>query len=404
MKTKARKPKKGTPVYRGTIATCDVLVPLEKLKYSRYRVNPIVLAQHNPTRAIGQALTVEVTDAGIETEFVFADSSDGQEMRGKWESGLYRAMSMGVAYDEVDPDGKKESQDRKWEFQLGEISIVAVPLDKGAVVTSGRPLREATAATAEPWLPVDDDGNCNPHGPVILQAAANGQPVRTIKNEPDQIMGDPKTTTTTTQAAVAPELDVEALQANIVTQVTASLGAMIKATLEKMGVVKEGNDDPALRAAQATPPVQVIEEDPDVAPHHRAKIHGEHVANLAKLKEREDRVKQRESEAAMKLAEHEVRTTAHRYGALLPRGYTARGQTVRQVLEAACGKEVLYYDRTDDYIRGQLDALLERREQARYDAGAGQPPVTSAQAANAPIFLSTWTRGYDIDKVYGGDS
>ena len=71
MKTVVRKPNANTPIYRGVAATKDVLVPLAKLNFDRFKANPVILCHHNGQCVIGHCIEYQASELGITVDFYF---------------------------------------------------------------------------------------------------------------------------------------------------------------------------------------------------------------------------------------------------------------------------------------------------------------------------------------------
>ena len=123
-----------------------------------YRLNPIVLADHNPAAPIGN-FAPEITDQ-VEGVLTFAPqgvSAKADEYCGLYKSGVMNTVSVGFKPIEYEPNEAGGYDFLKWE--LLELSCVAVPCDPGAVVTQRALTKEAPVwkVGASRNLPLGED-------------------------------------------------------------------------------------------------------------------------------------------------------------------------------------------------------------------------------------------------------
>lgn len=122
----------------------EIMVP-EGVQLDNYRRNPIVLADHDQTKPIGNA-DPEVKNGRLEAVITFAPSgiaAKADEYCGLAKAGVLNTVSIGFQPLEAEPIKGGGTRITKWE--LLEISVVAVPALPGAVVI-GRSLDAATGA------------------------------------------------------------------------------------------------------------------------------------------------------------------------------------------------------------------------------------------------------------------
>ena len=115
-------------------------------KLDNYRANPIVLADHNPETPIGN-FAPEIKDA-LEGVITFAPkgvSAKADEYCGLYKAGVMNTVSVG--FRPIDSAPNKDGGYDFKEWELLELSCVAVPCDPGAVVTA-RSLYSSPAKTA----------------------------------------------------------------------------------------------------------------------------------------------------------------------------------------------------------------------------------------------------------------
>ncbi len=115
-------------------------------KLDNYRLNPIVLADHNPETPIGN-FAPEIKDA-LEGVITFAPkgvSAKADEYCGLYKAGVMNTVSVGFKPIAFEPNKAGGIDFQEWE--LLELSCVAVPCDPQAVVTA-RSLEGAKAKSA----------------------------------------------------------------------------------------------------------------------------------------------------------------------------------------------------------------------------------------------------------------
>jgi HK97 family phage prohead protease len=135
--------------------TNDVMNPAGCI-LDNYKLNPIVLAAHNPAHPIGTA-NVAVRNNRLEALVDFAPAG-ASPIADQWcnlaKAGIVRAFSVGFDPIEMEPNGKGGFNFNKWE--LMEVSAVSVPANAGALtiarshgVKDGRVLSEIHATSLE---------------------------------------------------------------------------------------------------------------------------------------------------------------------------------------------------------------------------------------------------------------
>ncbi len=113
----------------------DVLVA-KGCHLENYSANPIVLADHDPTKPIGN-FEPEIKDERVEGIITFAPagvSAKADEYCGLYKAGVLKTVSVG--FREIAAEPIKGGGYRFAEWELMELSCVAVPCDPGAVVTA----------------------------------------------------------------------------------------------------------------------------------------------------------------------------------------------------------------------------------------------------------------------------
>jgi len=115
--------------------TKDVMNPAGCV-LDNYRLNPLLLANHDPDHPIGNA-TPTVRKRRVEALIDFAPAGVSQ-MADEWcglaKAGVLRAFSVGFNPIEYKPNKSGGYDYNKWE--LMEVSLVAVPANPGAVVVA----------------------------------------------------------------------------------------------------------------------------------------------------------------------------------------------------------------------------------------------------------------------------
>jgi HK97 family phage prohead protease len=121
---------------------------------TNYRVNPIVLWQHNPDVPVGRATDLVVEGDKIRARITFAPvgiSQKADEVRGLVKNGIVSGVSVG--FDVIDAEPLDPKQPRggqrftKWE--LLECSFCSVPADPGAAVTARAQTQEKKPMTTQ---------------------------------------------------------------------------------------------------------------------------------------------------------------------------------------------------------------------------------------------------------------
>ncbi|HLY04261.1 MAG TPA: HK97 family phage prohead protease [Rhizomicrobium sp.] len=117
-----------------------ILVPQGAL-LDNYRLNPIVLWQHDPEHPVGNAEALTVSPENITARVKFAPvgtTRKADETRGLVKNGIVRAVSIGFEPLDGEPlDPKKPRGGQRFtKWELLECSFVSVPADTGAVVTA----------------------------------------------------------------------------------------------------------------------------------------------------------------------------------------------------------------------------------------------------------------------------
>jgi HK97 family phage prohead protease len=120
-------------------------------KLDKYRLNPIVLADHNPSAPIGN-FAPEVKDGAVQGVITFAPagiSPKADEYCGLYKAGVMKTVSVGFKPIEYEPIKGAEGGGclfKRWE--LMELSCVTVPCDADALVVA-RSIVNRTGARAD---------------------------------------------------------------------------------------------------------------------------------------------------------------------------------------------------------------------------------------------------------------
>ncbi|WP_342360789.1 HK97 family phage prohead protease [Terrarubrum flagellatum] len=120
------------------------IMKAEGADLANFRRNPIVLANHDPTKPIGTA-SCEVKDGRVEALITFAPagiSEKADEYCGLTKSGVLQSVSVGFRPIDAAPRKGGGLTFNKWE--LVELSVVSIPANPEALVV-GRSLNDARA-------------------------------------------------------------------------------------------------------------------------------------------------------------------------------------------------------------------------------------------------------------------
>lgn len=132
-----RNPVKGAEMVDGK--PVERLEALETWDLERFRSNPIILWQHDPTQPIGRAEDVTESPVGLEMTIVFDTEDFAETIWQRVRRGLVRGVSVGFEFGErtdEDRDGQRVAAFRG--NTLLETSIVSVPADADALTKSAR--------------------------------------------------------------------------------------------------------------------------------------------------------------------------------------------------------------------------------------------------------------------------
>ncbi|KAF2991145.1 HK97 family phage prohead protease [Methylocystis sp. MJC1] len=139
----------------------DVMVP-DGCDLTQYRVNPVVLANHDPNCPIGTA-QVEIKNGRVEATIDFAPagaSPKADEYCALAKAGVLNAVSVG--FEPTDAEPIRGGGDRIKSWSLLELSLVSVPANPEALVIA----RSLEKANSEKWkvgaslnLPLDEDSD-----------------------------------------------------------------------------------------------------------------------------------------------------------------------------------------------------------------------------------------------------
>src|SRR5579862_2728919 len=130
-----------------------ILVPQGAL-LDNYRLNPIVLWQHDPEHPVGNAEALTVSPENITARVKFAPvgtTRKADETRGLVKNGIVRAVSIGFEPLDGEPlDPKKPRGGQRFtKWELLECSFVSVPADTGAAVTARAQPKEKNPMTTQ---------------------------------------------------------------------------------------------------------------------------------------------------------------------------------------------------------------------------------------------------------------
>ena len=148
---------------------------ISKLDVSQFQENPVVLFEHErggSVLPVGKATSVEFVEGkGWVAEWEWFDGAMASEVRRAWEGGFLNATSVGLLWDsrlvENDEDGYA-LEVVEGSQQLAEFSVVALPLDAGALKLARaslkseellRTLAGATTTSREAKMPKDEYEN-----------------------------------------------------------------------------------------------------------------------------------------------------------------------------------------------------------------------------------------------------
>jgi HK97 family phage prohead protease len=133
----------------------DIMVPTG-CRLDSFRANPIVLANHDPTKPIGTAQPTIRRDR-VEALITFAPpriSPIADEFCGLAKTGVLNGCSVGFAPIDSEPLSGGGKRYKEWE--LLELSIVSVPCNASALVIerSAAAARAVSGAPSQPRLPI----------------------------------------------------------------------------------------------------------------------------------------------------------------------------------------------------------------------------------------------------------
>ena len=332
-------------LYNAVIAVNDDIgdgrpVDLKRMSLEAYKANPIVLYGHDrwsPNAVIGRTVALQWTPRGLEASFEFDKTSVAEEIKGSWERGFLRAVSIGA----------RPMADNPNRHELVEWSIVPVPADRDAI----RDVTAALLSRADPELitgrvvMMNRDGGLDtspsnvPRLPSPSQEAAmNEEQIRAMLQEIMRGQGD--------------KPDVEGI---------------VRALADKFGnmVTADQLKDAIAEAVQTAETKRQEAEDQAKAAREQEE----------ETKRQADKAKEDEADRIRK-AEENAETRANlivMVRELLPQDYETKGKTVKEILVAAVGDTVEKADERDEqYLFAKIEGLIEQREAAR--KGTQPPP------------------------------
>jgi len=116
----------------------DIVVQ-KGIDLSRFKNNPIILYQHNPSEPIGKAVNVRMSEKGIVADVELAPAGISEKIdtiRGLIEAGILRAVSIGFTAVDWEPIRNDSNEFTGYKFLkslLHEISIVSIPANDEAL-------------------------------------------------------------------------------------------------------------------------------------------------------------------------------------------------------------------------------------------------------------------------------
>lgn len=107
-------------------------IDLTGVDLSRFKMNPVMLYNHNDDRVIGRWENLSITSNRLEADPVFDEADEvGAEIKRKYDNDFLRASSIGlIVYDAAYINDELTVT----KSELVEASIVSIPADAGAVV------------------------------------------------------------------------------------------------------------------------------------------------------------------------------------------------------------------------------------------------------------------------------
>jgi hypothetical protein len=117
-----------------------IIVDSEGIDLTFYRLNPVVLFNHDADRAIARAVSIGITGTDLEAVVQFppaGEIADSDEVYAKIRAGIINAASCGLDPLEVTPldPGKPGGGKRIARSELAEFSFVAIPAVRSALIT-----------------------------------------------------------------------------------------------------------------------------------------------------------------------------------------------------------------------------------------------------------------------------
>jgi HK97 family phage prohead protease len=137
----------------------NLVVEPTGIDITHYRRNPVVLWSHAPEAPVGRAMIFDQRADALEGQVDFAPagvSDIADQVCGLVKAGVINAVSIGfqpLGQEPVDPHDRRAGT-RITRAELLELSFVAVPADKGAIVLerSFGPARDAAALAVRRWV------------------------------------------------------------------------------------------------------------------------------------------------------------------------------------------------------------------------------------------------------------
>ncbi|WP_316172423.1 HK97 family phage prohead protease [Bradyrhizobium sp. SZCCHNRI2049] len=152
---------------------------------SAYLANPVVLADHDPTRRVARAIEIGVVDGNLSATVQFPPAGEiphADVLYNEVKNGLVNTVSIGFTPLETEPLDKanpKKGPQKYLKSELLEFSFVGIPANKAALIVA----RNAASAHGAEWkvgasrnldIDLDDDWDAEQAADSIFDKAAFG--------------------------------------------------------------------------------------------------------------------------------------------------------------------------------------------------------------------------------------
>lgn len=139
-----------------------------------------LLWQHNHNQPIGEVIEAQITDGGIQITAKIAKIAEEGKLKQRideaWQSiksGLVKCLSVGFKIKEYNYFEQSWGLHiKEWEWY--ELSVVTVPANPDAVITSVKQIKDAFTLQNIPKLPTITEKSNPPDGSVALILSTNG--------------------------------------------------------------------------------------------------------------------------------------------------------------------------------------------------------------------------------------